>query len=76
MKTRYKRAKFGCLPGDLSKRVKIAMLEGSTPIEVFPWQIINDKCAKSYRKDFQKKANRKFRHTAEKEIKDNENSGS
>lgn len=46
------------------------MLEGNTPIEVFPWQTINDKCAKSYRKDFQKKANRKFRHTVDKDIKD------
>jgi len=73
-KSRHKRAKFGDLPGDLSKSIKIAMLEGNTPIEAFPWQIINDKCAKSYRKEFQKKANRKFRHNSEKDI--NENSGS
>jgi hypothetical protein len=68
--SRHKRAKFGCLPGDLPKRVKIAMLEGNTPIEVFSWQIVNDKCGKSYRKDFQKKANRKFRHNSNKDIKD------
>ncbi len=73
-KSRHKRSKFGDLPGDLSKQVKINMLEGNTPIQVFPWQTINDKCAKSYRKDFQKKANRRFRHNANKEI--NENSGS
>jgi len=73
-KSRHKRTKFGCQPGDLSKRVKIAMLEGNTPIEVFPWQTVNDKCAKTYRKDFQKKANRRFRHNTDKEI--NENSGS
>lgn len=48
---------MGCLPGDIHKSKKIAMLEGeSTPV------------AKSYRKDFQKKANRNFRHKAHKEI--------
>lgn len=50
-KARYKRNKMGCLPGDISKGKKIRMLEGE-----------NSTVAKSYRKDFQKKANRKFRH--------------
>jgi hypothetical protein len=49
---------MGCLPGDIYKTRKAAMLEGK------------DKrpCAKTYRKDFQKKANRKFRHNTNKEI--------
>jgi hypothetical protein len=58
-KARHKRSKMGCLPGDLPKSKKIRMLEGEdTPP------------AKTYRKDFQKKANRKFRHDSNKEIKD------
>ncbi len=57
MKSRHKRAKMGCLPGDISKGRKAKMLEGKD----------NSPAAKSYRKDFQKKANRKFRHTAVKE---------
>jgi hypothetical protein len=60
MKARYKRTKMGCLPGDISKGKKAAMLEGTD----------KSNCAKSYRKDFQKEANRKFRHTANKDIKD------
>jgi len=40
----HKRAKFGCLPGDVSKSRKIAMLEGeSTSLG-----------AKTYRKDLKK----------------------
>jgi hypothetical protein len=47
----HKRTKFRCLPGDVWKGVKIAMLEGeSTPR------------AKSYRKLIQKKANRRTRY--------------
>lgn len=49
---------MGCLPGDVSKVRKAKMLEGKD----------NSPGAKSYRKDFQKKANRKFRHEAKKEI--------
>ena len=60
----YKRSKMGCLPGDLPKRIKIAMLEGNVPIRVFPWQIINAKAAKTFRKDHHKKAKRRFRHQA------------
>lgn len=53
-KSRHKRNKMGCVPGDISKFRKIEMLEKG-----------NSECAKSYRKDFQKKANRKFRHNKE-----------
>ena len=67
-KAKYKRSKFGCLPGDIPKRFKIAMLEKNVPIQVFPWQIISNKAAKTYRKDHQKKANRQHRHNADKEI--------
>lgn len=58
MKSRYKRTKMGCLPGDVSKGSKAKMLEGKS----------DSLGAKSYRKDFQKKANRRFRHNAKKEI--------
>ena len=50
---------MGCLPGDVSKVKKAEMLEGKS----------SSLGAKSYRKDFQKKANRKFRHNSKKEIK-------
>lgn len=50
-RSKYKRSKMGHLPGNISKGKKVAMLEGE-----------NTNVAKSYRKDFQKKANRKFRH--------------
>ena len=66
---RYKRSKMGCLPGDVPKRYKIAMLEKDVPIQVWPWQIISDKAAKTYRKDHQKRANRRWRHQAAEKIK-------
>ena len=47
----YKRSKFGCLPGDIAKSLKIAMLEGK----------IKKPVAKSYKRDHVKKANRRFR---------------
>jgi hypothetical protein len=62
---------MGCLPGDISKKFKIAMLEGDVPIQVFPWQIISAVAAKSYRKDHHKKANRRHRRGAKKEIDEN-----
>lgn len=53
----YKRTKMGALPGDWPRYYKIRMLE----------QGINpgpDGCltAKTFRRDFVKKANRRFRH--------------
>lgn len=56
-KSIYKQAKFGDLPGDISKSKKIKMLEGE-----------NTPCAKLYRKDFHKKANKKFRHEGIKNV--------
>lgn len=67
----YKRTKMGCLPGDISKQMKIAMLEGDVPIQVFEWQTISAAAAKSYRKDHHKKANRRHRRGAKKEIDEN-----
>jgi len=69
-RARYKRSKMRCLPGDVHKSIKIAMLEKNVPIEVFPWQIISSKAAKVYRKEHQKKANRRHRHNADKEIQE------
>lgn len=66
--SRHKRSKMGCLPGDIAKHFKIAMLEKDVPIKVFDWQILTVKTAKSYRKDFQRKANRRWRHNSPQEI--------
>ena len=59
-KSRHKRTKMGCLPGDVSKGSKAKILEGKS----------DSLGAKTYRKDFQKKANRRFRHNTDKDIKD------
>lgn len=50
--SKHKRTKFGMLPGDIPKHDKIALLEGKTPL------------AKSYKKDFVRKANRRTRHSS------------
>jgi hypothetical protein len=46
----FKRVKHGEQPGDLSRQTKIKMREGRTPFRVFPWQLINNNCAKEFRK--------------------------
>jgi hypothetical protein len=61
-KSRYKKSKMGCLPGDVWKGIKIAMLEDKLPGQ--------GKRSKSYRKEQHKKANRRFRHEAEREIEE------
>jgi hypothetical protein len=66
-RARFKRCKVGDLPGDVPMRVKIAMLEGRVPIQVFPWQVMTEAAAKSYRKDHHRKANKKFRLSARSE---------
>jgi hypothetical protein len=58
----YKKSKMGQVPGDVSRWTKIKMLEDQTPIRVTPWHTITEKCAKSFKKDHIKKANRRFRH--------------
>lgn len=64
----YKRSKLRCLPGDVPKRYKIAMLEKDVPIRVLPWQIISCNAAKSYRKDHRKHTNRRWRYSAAEQI--------
>lgn len=54
-RSKYKRIKMGHLPGDISTGKKAAMLEGKD----------KSACAKSYKKDFKKTANKKFRHNKE-----------
>lgn len=65
----YRRSKMGHLPGDLHKSDKIAMLEGDVPFEVFPWQTVGAACAKFYRRDHHRKANRRFRHQGKWELR-------
>ena len=72
-KSRYKRSKFGCLPGDIPKRYKIAMLESKSPIVVFPWQTISAYASKVYRKEHHKRAERRQRQSMKKEIEDQQN---
>ena len=56
-KSRFKRSKMGKLPGELPICLKAILLEGRTPQ------------SKSFRKDHQYRANRRFRHNALAEIK-------
>lgn len=59
---------MGQVPGDISRGKKIAMLEKDVPVVVSAWHLIGEKCAKSFRKDHHKRAERRFRHNANKEI--------
>lgn len=45
----HKRVKHRQEPGDVPKQVKIAMREKRTPIQLFPWQVISDEAAKTFR---------------------------
>ena len=68
-KSRFKRGnKMGDMPGDVSKRTKIRMMEKDTPIQVFPWQVITEKAAKGYRRDQRKRAKAKFNRREERAI--------
>lgn len=47
---RYRRVKHGCQPGDVPKARKIAMRENRAP-QVLPWgQVLDEKCAKAFRR--------------------------
>lgn len=50
MLSEHKRVKHGEQPGDISRAAKIHMRESSIEFNVFPWQTINWKCIKSFRK--------------------------
>ena len=50
----HKQMKFGKLPGDKGLSAKIAMLEGKP-------HPADEKCAKSFKKDFVKRANKRMR---------------
>lgn len=56
MSTEFKRVKHGHTPGDLPRRIKIAMREKRVPVKVFSWQIITVNQAKSFRRDLIKKS--------------------
>ena len=68
MDSEFKRVKHGAVPGDVSKRIKIAMREKKMPVEVFPWYVIEDPCAKSFRKYLQEKSKKVQRRRNKKEI--------
>ncbi len=65
---RFKRSKMGQLPGDLSIRTKIRMMEKDEPIDVFPWQRISTKVIKIFRKIQKQRAEKKFRRGRAAEI--------
>jgi hypothetical protein len=71
-KNEHKRVKHGQHPGDVHKRVKIAMREKDSPIEVASWHTISDNAAKSYRKHIAKKGRKVQRRRDKKEIADQE----
>ena len=57
----HKRHKFGQMPGDLSKRTKIAMLEG-------PAGLVDDPHARAFRRMLKKESKAKQRHRDKKEV--------
>ena len=61
MRSLYKRGKFGMLPGEVSRRTKIRMLEDDEEFFVFPWQLVTLPQIRSYRNKVYKKLNRRFR---------------
>jgi hypothetical protein len=63
------KTKMGQLPGDLSIRTKVAMMEGKVPLKVFPWQTITEACAKSFRKAIHALAKSRSRQNAKKTIR-------
>lgn len=66
--SRYKRVKHGQEPGDLSKKVKIAMRERKK-IAPLPWgQTINEKAAKAFRKGVIGRGKTKERQRGKKQI--------
>ena len=56
MRTEFKRVKHGQLPGDNSRTLKIAMREKRTPIKVREDYVVEEKCAKAFRKDLVEKS--------------------
>lgn len=46
----HKRVKHGQQPGDVDRWHKIDMREKRTPVYVFPWQTLNEACAKAFRR--------------------------
>ena len=58
----FKKMKMGQLPGDLSRWTKIRMLEGDVPLALGEEDAKSfKKCAKSFKRDHVKRANRNFR---------------
>lgn len=49
-KNEHKRVKHGQQPGDIPKKMKIAMREKKAPIVVWSWHTITEKAAKNYRR--------------------------
>lgn len=54
-KNEHKRVKHGHHPGDVSKKVKIAMREGKTPVVVRPGHTISEESANVYCRMLRKK---------------------
>lgn len=70
MQTEFKRVKHGEQPGDVHRSAKIAMREKKTPIRIFPWQSLDDACAKSFRKYLQEKSKKVQRRRDKRAIED------
>jgi len=57
----FKKSKMGQLPGDVSIRTKIRMMESNEPIKIFLWHEINTKAIKAFRKVQKRKAEKRLR---------------
>lgn len=69
-KADYKKQKAGkSFPGDVSRRIKIAMIERPKKnIEVFPWQYITPQAARVYRAIVNQRKNKRFRQRSKAEL--------
>lgn len=68
MDIEFKRIKHGQMPGDLPKRMKIWMREGRAPFMAWPWPVVSEKQAKSFRRFLSEKSRTVQRRRDKREI--------
>lgn len=61
-------AKMRQMPGDLHRLRKIQMMEKDVPVEVFPWQTLTPRTAKSFRSVQRKRAKVKVKRRLDREM--------
>lgn len=60
-KSEFKKSKMGKLPGEFSIRTKIRIIEEDGPISIFPWQELDTKPIKAFRKMQRRRAEKRLR---------------